>query len=213
MPVLSLVVLVVALGAALVYGAAHAGIDAASARASTVKTLSTAGLALAGLVAGAPGWVVTGLALGAVGDFALSRPSDRAFLLGMLAFALGHGAYGLAFAAQAALPLPGAVGPVAALMAAMVAGTAVWIAPRAGALCWPVRTYALVIAAMAITAAALPAGFGLVRVGVAAFVASDLILAVRLFILREPRIRLIAARLLWPLYWGGQALILIGFLP
>ena len=40
---------------------------------------------------------------------------------------------------------------------------------------------------------------------------SDLVLALRMFILKPPRTRLIAPRLLWPLYWGGQALILFGW--
>ena len=66
---------------------------------------------------------------------------------------------------------------------------------------------------MALCAVLLPADDGrwLVQTGVAAFVASDLVLALRMFILKPPRTRLIAARLLWPLYWGGQALILFGW--
>lgn len=200
----------------LVYGVVHAGDDRPSRRATLVKTGSTALLALAGLIGGAPGWIVLGLALGSVGDYALSRDGDRAFLAGMIAFALGHVAYVAAFVGRLGEgPLPGLVTPVAVAMVALSALTVLWIAPRAGAFCQPVRAYALVIAAMALAAAALPPtdAHRAVQVGVLAFVASDLILALRLFVLRGTAIRLAAARTLWPLYWVGQALILWGLLP
>lgn len=213
MTALPLVLTALALLAALTYQLGHAGIDAPSWRASIVKTASTALLALAGLSAGAPGWIVVGLALGSAGDFALSRPSSGAFLAGMGAFAAGHGAYVVAFVQMyPGGPLPGMVTPVLVAMLALVLLTVVWIAPRAGALCLPVRLYALVIAAMALTAAALPLSHRVIQLGVLAFVASDLILALRLFVIQDEPRRLIAARALWPLYWGGQALILWGAL-
>lgn len=202
---------------ALLFWVQHAGIDAQDPKASALKTTSTAALALFGLAAGAPGWVVAGLALGAVGDYALSRDGSSAFLAGMVAFALGHLAYAVAFT-QGIWPtpvaLPALFWPVAGLMAALVALTALWIAPKAGALGWPVRAYAVVIAVMALAATVLPdmPGRGILRLGVGLFVASDLILALRLFILQDLGHRLLAARLLWPLYWGGQALILWGAL-
>jgi len=214
MPVLTTLALAAAL--AVVFAVAHAGSDQPSWRAALVKTGSTALLALAGLIGGAPAWIVAGLALGALGDLALARPGDRAFLAGMIAFALGHLAYVVEFVGRyPGGPLPAPVTPVLVAMAGMVLLTVFWIAPRAGAFCRPVRLYALVIAAMALTAAALPAtaGHRVLQLGVTGFVASDLILALRLFVLRDAGARLWAARALWPLYWGGQALILWGVLP
>ncbi len=207
--------LVPAGAAAVVYGLRHAGQPAETWQASGVKTASTALLALAGWWGGAPLWIITGLALGSLGDFALSRPGTRAFLAGMIAFALGHLAYVAAFVhlwsagGGGFAPL---VWPVLALMAALVVVTALWIAPRAGALRWPVRAYALVIGAMAVAAALLPEASGrtVTWIGVAMFVASDLILALRMFVLRDTGWKLAGARVLWPLYWGGQALILWG---
>ena len=197
--------------AALWFWAAHAGRNE-SAAASIVKTASTAALALAGWVMGAPSGIVAGLALGAVGDFALSRPGTRWFLAGMAAFAAGHLAYALAF--LTAFGPVSAPGPVAwAVLAAilvLVASTEVWLAPFTGALCWPVRAYALVIGTMAAAALLLPPGMGWVQTGVALFLASDLILALRLFRLKDETARLSASRALWPAYWGGQALILWG---
>ncbi|AOZ69823.1 hypothetical protein LPB142_11235 [Rhodobacter xanthinilyticus] len=178
---------------------------------SAVKTGAVLALAGAAALAGAPGAIVAGLVLGAAGDFALSRPGERAFLAGMAAFAGGHLAYLAAFWAQG-VAWPGA-GPVILLYSF---GGAVerWVAPRAGALKWPVRGYILVILAMAGAAAGLD-GAPMLVAGAALFVVSDLLLAIETFGLapaapRYPLLRAVVARLLWGLYWGGQALIGLG---
>jgi uncharacterized membrane protein YhhN len=172
---------------------------------SIVKTTAVASLALAGAVLGAPGLIVAGLALGATGDFFLSRPGDNAFLAGMAAFAGGHLAYAAAFLfAGAGTPPPALV----LAFLALGASTEFWLAPRAGALRWPVRGYVLVILGMALAAMGLPAGHIVLKAGVLAFLASDLILALATFVLRTPRTQRVAQYALWPLYWCGQALIL-----
>lgn len=171
---------------------------------SAIKTGSVAGLALAGAMAGAPGLIVAGLALGSLGDFALSRPGRAAFPAGMAAFGAGHLAYVAALMGMAG----GAWPPLwaVALFGALAASTELWLAPHTGALRWPVRGYVAVIAAMGMAAAALP--FGPLVVGAGLFIASDLLLAIHTF--RSPRRWLALA--LWPAYWGGQALILLGAL-
>lgn len=195
--------------AALVFGLVHAGHDTGAWQAAAVKTASVALLALAGWKLGAPAWIVAGLALGALGDFALARPGTAAFLAGMVAFALGHLAYAVEFWGRA-----GGAGPMAwaliAGAAAMVVWCALWLAPRAGGLAWPVRAYGLVIGVMVALAALMPPGLALA--GALAFMASDLILALRMFVLTDPARKLLAARVLWPLYWASQALILGGTL-
>lgn len=180
---------------------------APSAGKSLVKTLAVAALAAVAAALGAPGALVAGLLLGAAGDFALSRPGERAFLAGMAAFAAGHLAYVWAFVGLGG-GWPGAWAALPVL--ALVASTEVWLAPHAGALRAPVRLYALVIGAMGLVALGLPAGQEWLRWGALAFILSDLILAVETFRLRDGAARRAAKRALWVFYWGGQAAIALG---
>lgn len=213
--------LLVATLAAIAYQLAFAGRPEGSHSwtGTAVKTLSVALLALAGLagMAGqAPGLIVAGLALGAAGDFALSRPGTRAFLAGMAAFALGHLAYVLAFVGRS-LELGGlAYGPgrvaLLGLLVVLLLSTEFWLAPRTGALRWPVRGYALIIGAMAAAVILLPAGAGAAKAqfGAALFLLSDTLLAIRLFVVRGEPAKRALGYAVWPAYWAGQALILWG---
>ncbi|MBW0158820.1 lysoplasmalogenase [Sedimentimonas flavescens] len=177
-----------------------------SLRKSVVKTGSVAALALAAPMLGAPWTVALGLALGAVGDWFLSRDGERAFLLGMAAFAAGHASYVAAFIAMGA-GVPG--WPVIVALVLLGASTEFWLAPRTGALRWPVRGYVLVILAMSLAALGME-GRAMLRAGAVLFVASDLVLAVQIFVLADGPLRRACQRLLWVLYWCGQVLILWG---
>ncbi len=203
-----------AAGAALWFGIAHAGRDD-SARASLLKTLATALLALIALFSAAPGPIAAGLALGALGDMALSRPGRRMFLLGVAAFAAGHLAYIAAFAGFGLASAPGGGALLAIVLVLALLGSAErWLAPHAGDLRWQVWGYGLIIGSMAVCAILLPAmpGRDALRAGAALFLASDVLLALRMFRLHDPRQQLLASLVVWPLYWGGQALILLGAL-
>lgn len=212
MPVAASVLLVVAALCSAVFWFRHAGVETKSWSASATKTLSTALLGGAGVVLGAPAWVVMGLVFGALGDFLLSLIGTASFLAGMVAFSLGHGAYVLAFAALAETPLPAAFPIYLAAMVALVLVVAIRIAPHAGALCWPVRAYSVVIAIMALTVAAIPPapGVAVLQLGAALFVVSDLIIAIQMFVVTGRHRKKRLGQVLWPLYWGGQALILWG---
>ena len=185
---------------------------------SAVKTCATAALAGYGLIAGAPGLITLGLALGALGDFALSRPGKSAFLAGMGAFAGGHLAYALAFWQRGGALGGPAFGPMPvaalALLAVLLLSTEFWLAPRTGALRWPVRLYGLVIGAMAVSAILMPAngGGGILALGAALFLFSDTLLALRLFVATAPATQRALSLAVWPSYWLGQALILSGAL-
>lgn len=185
---------------------------------SAVKTVSTAALALAGLISGAPGLIILGLALGSAGDFALSRPGKAAFLAGMAAFAAGHLAYALAFWQRGAALGGPAFGPAQiaalALVGLLILSTEFWLAPRTGALRGPVRAYGLIIGAMAVTVLLLPASGGgdIIALGTLLFLLSDTLLALRLFLANSPARQRLLSLAVWPSYWLGQALILLGAL-
>lgn len=199
-----------ALGGALAaaYGARFAG-AAPSVAKSVVKSGAVLALALAAVAAGAPGLIVLGLALGALGDLFLSRAGTRAFLSGMAAFAVGHLAYAAEFLAPGGLP---PLLPASALLA-LALSTELWLASRTGALRWPVRGYVGVITLMALAALTLPAGRGLALAGALLFLLSDLLLSLDLFVLPEGRSKRILGGTLWAAYWTGQALILWGMVP
>ena len=96
------------------------------------KLLASAGFLLVAIGAGVDGsyatWIFIGLALSWVGDTALLGTSDRAFLLGLVSFLLGHVAYVVAFAG-----LPPEATPVAIALAVAWVGAAIavgrWLLP------------------------------------------------------------------------------------
>jgi uncharacterized membrane protein YhhN len=187
---MTFVLLAAAAAFALIYWVRFAGHDEGShpMAGTAAKTASTALLAAAGTLANAPELIITGLALGAIGDFALSRPGTAAFLAGMAAFAAGHLAYTWAFWTRAAdlgftAPTPGQ-----------------WVA------------FAVIIGAMAATVLILPPGAGRkdILLGAGLFLLSDALLALRMFAVTAPKPRLALGLAVWPAYWMGQALILIG---
>lgn len=174
---------------------------------SGLKAGSVLTLAFAAAALGAPTVVTVGLALGAMGDYFLSRASQTAFMAGMAAFAAGHLAYVDAFWQ------PGASTLMAVPPLMLAASTEFWLAPHTGALRWPVRAYVLVISLMGIAALSLGLAAPLITVGALLFLTSDMMLAIEMFVLKaDPRPRLGLKRLVWASYWGGQLLILLGSL-
>ncbi|WP_097082475.1 lysoplasmalogenase family protein [Rhodobacter sp. JA431] len=203
-PLLALPFFCAALVLALWQGVAFVGAPA-SWRKSFVKTGAVWALA-AGLVLSAPAGtgavILTGLVLGGLGDFFLSRPGQGAFLAGMVAFALGHLAYAAAFFAlgRAWPDLWPALGA-----GALAALAFLFLAPRAGALKRPVQLYIGVIWIMVL--AALRVDDPRIFWGALCFMASDFILALELFALPPGRVRRAASYAVWALYWPAQALI------
>lgn len=193
---------------ALFYQLRGAAADHPGPAATAAKTGATAALALGGLAAGAPWTITLGLALGALGDFCLTRRSETAFLAGMAAFAGGHLAYALWMftpdhAARVLWALP---------MVALALSTEFWLLPRTGALKAPVRGYVWIITAMAAAAMTLPGALWPAMLGAGLFVVSDLLLSLRLFVAQDKPTQRRLSRLLWPAYWLGQAQILLGTL-
>jgi uncharacterized membrane protein YhhN len=190
--------------AALAYQLLYVGTGQIPIPGSLIKTLPVALLALAAMLGGAPRAIMLGLALGAFGDFLLSRSGEATFLAGMGAFAAGH----LAYVGGFGLRRPPMF--VALALLALAASTEIWLAPYAGELVWPVRGYVVVICLMAAMAAARPNP--LLWAGAACFVLSDLLLSIALFRAPGTAYAVPLAHMLWPAYWLGQCLILLAFL-
>ncbi len=179
---------------------------------SVVKTLPL--LMLAGLawVLGLPGVLLAGLILSALGDLALSRDGEPAFLAGLGAFALAHVFYVICFlqVAQSGVPLWAIAVGVGLL--ALFLSTEWWLAPHTGPLRAPVRAYVVIIAAMGYSALMLPAELRLATLGAGLFILSDLILAIQLFRLTPGTARSIRAGwAVWVFYIAAQAAIVAAF--
>lgn len=77
---------------------------------------------------------------------------------------------------------------------------------------WPILAYIIVITAMAGVSLTLPSAQYLTVAGVFVFVFSDSVLAVRMFVVTDPRIKLVLSWTVWISYIAGQSLILTGVL-
>ena len=154
--------------------------------------------------------IIFALLASALGDIALSRPGERAFLIGLIGFAVAHLFYILRFwglvGFEGAMALPWA----AALVVLFALFTERWLIPHTGGLKWPVRIYVGLISLMGLTALGLT-GVPIALVGALAFMASDTILAIQLFRMNgASRLQIPASVLLWLLYAGGQLAIVFG---
>jgi uncharacterized membrane protein YhhN len=168
----------------------------------------------ASVMAAGGSWVlVLALALGAIGDLALSRPGERAFLVGMLAFSLAHLAYLVLLIAagggvESVMVLP------SILMILFGISSEWWLAPHTGTLRWPVRGYVVIILAMGLAALGLPAGNIWALAGAMLFVLSDFILAIETFLLSpDHRLRRGLSYLVWITYICAQASLMLGLGP
>lgn len=179
--------------------------------------LKTSGMAILTVVAGvygAPWLLVAGLAFCTLGDAFLAGRPERWLLPGMAAFFIGHVFYVIQFwsAGQVSGDLMNYAGR--ALLVCAGAGYLLWLSPALGKMRLPVFAYAGVILLMGAAAIALPPVYAPVMVGALMFIASDAILANELF--RRPSgemSRVWPSITLWNLYFFGQMLIMIGFLP
>lgn len=201
-----------ALAAALIYWLRFCTRDEPGLAGAAVKAAST-GLLAALLWTAGPWPIALGLSLGALGDWFLARRGEVAFQAGMAAFAAGHLAYAGGLAARSAeLGFDGwtvAEGLAVAALAGLAAFTPFWLLPRTGAFRAPVTGYVAMIGLLGLAAILLPAhpGQGALRAGAALFILSDLLLALRLFVVQDRAGQDLLSRLLWPAYWAGQALI------
>ena len=168
--------------------------------------------ALAALAAAGAFWgLALALGLSALGDFALTRTGERAFMAGMAAFGLAHLVYIALFAGLGAGIAHLTIGQ--AVFAVGLAGSAIWLgrlyARDAGALRLPLLVYIAIIASMGLMALLLPDQplHQLVLLGAVLFICSDALLGQEVFL---RRIWPGQAPLLWALYYAAQVCLFAG---
>ena len=149
-------------------------------------------------------WMFVGLVAGAAGDVALLGRGARAFVIGLLAFLVGHVAYVVAL--SHVVPMSrwlGAAGLYALLPIAVAAFALRALWPKLGGLRGPVIAYVVTIVAMVIGAVAARESYPLLALGAALFFASDLAVARDRFLARDFTNKLYGL----PAYYAGQLLI------
>ena len=146
------------------------------------KTLPVVLLALAAASQGAPVLLVAAFGLSALGDFALSRPGEKAFLIGMLGFAAAHLGFAIVMVMLGST-ITASQWPLIVLILALGVSTEWWLRPHTGDLKWPVRGYVGIISVMAIVALGLPEARSVALWGAMLFVVSDLILSLETFVM------------------------------
>jgi uncharacterized membrane protein YhhN len=182
---------------------------------TVAKTLAVGAIAVIAWLSGHVWLLAIGLTLSAVGDAFLAGDPKRWLPLGLVSFLLAHAAYIVVF-----VHAGGGIGmfrvePIrfAGVLAATAGAVFVFrlILPKLGGMTAPVVVYMLAIVAMVFTALALPRPRWPAMAGAAAFLASDGVLAVRLF-KYEGRPDLTADLAVWWLYYAAQVGIALAFL-
>jgi uncharacterized membrane protein YhhN len=149
--------------------------------------------------------VLAGLVFGFLGDVLLGLRGQKMFLAGMIAFAVGHALYAVAFVTLGAFdPFPRAS---IALIGLVGCGVLAWLWPNLGKLRVPVAVYVTIIGIMLIAASGTlrleePQRWFLV-VGAALFAVSDVFVARNRFVDPGFTNKLLGL----PLYYAGQFLI------
>jgi uncharacterized membrane protein YhhN len=147
-------------------------------------------------------WITAGIALSVIGDVALLSDSNRAFMIGLVAFLLAHIAYVIAFLGVAAWSPHVAIAAVVVVAASALLLRATW--KGAAGMHAATIAYAAVISAMVISAWATVGGPLLMApyaaVGAVLFYISDSSLALNRFRRPIPHSALLAMGV----YWLGQ---------
>ncbi len=159
--------------------------------------------------------ILLGLIFGLVGDICLAIPSQRAFMVGLVAFLLGHILYVVAFVSLS--PLSNWLSPAIVPILLFSGGTFLWLRPHLNTMLVPVTIYIVVITVMMCGAIAVfkassmpPQGAWTVLLGGVLFGLSDFFVARQRFMKQQ----YINKWLGLPLYYAGQFLLAfsVGFI-
>ena len=181
---------------------------------TVVKAAAVACIAGVSLVMGGPWLLAAPLILSAVGDAFMAGDPKRWLPFGLGAFLLAHLIYIALFSHMGLGLTPVLSDPLRLILVLLTVGAAglmlrhIW--PGLGRMREAVVIYVLVITVMTVMAFTLPWTRSAAMIGAVLFMASDAILAIRLF--RSPGPNMTADLAVWWFYWAAQALIARAFL-
>lgn len=207
----SLVALAFSASFALYFGLAYCHLGPSWPK-TIVKTIPVGLLAIIGFVIGGTSLLVLALALSALGDYALSRPGQRSFVIGLVSFALAHVAFIVSILELSDWQLNWTLWIVALGLGLMVLALTL-LDRHTDALRWPVRIYVTIIATMVVVAGIAVGRPNLVFFSALTFAASDFILSIQMFRMGQDHPwQRSASIILWTLYYLAQVGFLIGLL-
>ncbi|MCP4070843.1 MAG: lysoplasmalogenase [Hyphomicrobiales bacterium] len=203
--------LAIALLIAIVYGLFWLS-QATSWTRTVFKTLPVALLTLTAWIGGQPMLLIAALGLSAVGDAFLSTKGEKSFLAGLGAFLTAHLAYIALFLLKPASNSisSGTYYAVWTLTCLLIVLALISLWRHLARMKIPVLIYTLIIGAMNITAWTTGQN-SLLLVGVGFFLFSDLLLAHRIFVWQEGKIKRMASFAVWYSYFAAQLIILHSF--
>lgn len=187
-----------------------------SLRRTVIKTLAVGLLAVLALLQNGPMLLVLALIFSALGDALLSRRGDHWFLAGLASFLAAHAFYISLFAASGGGTEPvlpdGWRAMIAIVMALFALAMVALLWPRVPPkMRLPIMVYAAAIFVMGLSA--LTMNSGMIVAGAILFMISDGILATERFLVPAvSRHRAWMHPAVWITYYGGQLLIVLGFL-
>ena len=181
-----------------------------------LAVLKSSGIALLALIAlrHRSRLLAAGLAFGAAGDFLLALDTRFSFMLGAVAFLIGHLFYIALFLraglGRAALRETWRTGAMAVVILAAIGITLILIPPHS-TLGLPLKIYTGVLTAMVLASLTLPALRWLAIVGAVLFFVSDGFVAADMFHpINDPALAAARSFAGWMIYWAGQAAICVG---
>jgi uncharacterized membrane protein YhhN len=153
-------------------------------------------------------YLFAGLIFCLIGDFCLALPQEKAFMVGLVAFLVGHVLYIFSFSSL--IQIDDWMSPWLIIIFCMSALIFRWLRPYLKSMFVPVLFYVLVITVMVSGAWAVfwkssfrPSGRVFILLGSLCFYFSDVFVARNKFIKEEYRNRLVGL----PLYYAGQFML------
>ena len=183
---------------------------AASLTGSLIKPIPAGLLAGVAIMLDGSAYLIAGLVLSAIGDFAVSRDGKTSFLVGLASAAIGRLAYVFMFGSVAIEAPP--LLPVFGFLI-YAAATETWLTPYTDDLRGPVRVYVLLFTIMVVMALAVPVSMEMAMVGALIFVAADTLFGIRLFRITPASRWYIPVSVAYSsLYYTSQFLICFAFI-